>query len=122
MNVLLISIFFVSSTIQAQSYTTTSPDGNHVITFKLSGGQLYYNVSYKETVILSDSRLSMTLNVEDLGENFQIVSTSTNTVNRSWKPVVGTKSSYPDAYNELVVHLRETTGSKRLLELNFSLL
>ena len=122
MNVLLISIFFVSSTIQAQSYTTTSPDGNHVITFKLSGGQLYYNVSYKETVILSDSRLSMTLNVEDLGENFQIVSTSTNTVNRSWKPVVGTKSSYPDAYNELAVHLRETTGSKRLLELNFSLL
>ena len=122
MNVLLISIFFVSSTIQAQSYTTTSPDGNHVIIFKLSGGQLYYNVSYKETVILSDSRLSMTLNVEDLGENFQIVNTSTNTVNRSWKPVVGTKSSYPDAYNELVVHLRETTGSKRLLELNFSLL
>ena len=92
MNVLLISIFFVSSTIQAQSYTTTSPDGNHVITFKLSGGQLYYNVSYKETVILSDSRLSMTLNVEDFGENFQIVSTSTNTVNRSWKPVVGIRA------------------------------
>ena len=104
---------------QAADYTVTSPDGHHVIGFTLSKGMLYYNVSYKGTAILSDSQLSMTLDADDFKGSFKIDSTATDSQKSSWVPVVGSKSSYPDAYNERVIHLSETSGSKRRLDLTF---
>ena len=104
---------------EAANYTITSPDGNYAVGFTLSNGMLYYNVSYKSTAILSDSQLSMTLGTDDLYGSFQVDKTSTDSKNSSWIPVVGSKSSYPDAYNERVIHLSETIGDKRRLDLTF---
>lgn len=118
---LCVTAFVFSSIclVQAADYTVTSPDGNHSIAFKLSNGKLYYNVSYKGSTVLSDSQLSMNLSSDDLIRNFQIDRTSMNSKNSSWKPVVGTKSFYPDAYNERVIHLSEKSGDKRRLVLAF---
>lgn len=102
---------------QATDYKITSPDGKQVIGFRLSNGAPFYNVSYQGTTILSDSRLSLILDGDDLSEGFQIANTRTDSKNGSWVPVVGSKSSYPDAYNECVIQLRETTGDKRRLEI-----
>lgn len=101
------------------NYTMTSPSGNHAISFTLSDGMLYYSVSYQYATILSHSRLSLILDDGDFSKNFKIDSTRTNATKGSWVPVVGSKSSYPDAYNERVVHLSETAGRKRQLDLTF---
>ena len=116
---ILLSGICMAQTAQATDYTLTSPDGNHAVSSTLSNGMLYYNVSYRGTIILSDSRLSMTLDGDDFSENFQIDSTRTDSKNGSWVPVVGSKSSYPDTYNERIIHLSETTGDKRRLDLTF---
>jgi len=104
---------------RAAEYTVSSPDGNHSIGFTLSEGMLYYNVSYQGTTILSDSRLSMTLDGDDLSGNFQVDRTRTDSKNNSWIPVVGSKSEYPDVYNERIIQLSETSGHKRRLDLSF---
>lgn len=100
-------------------YAIESPSGNHVINFKLAGGSLHYNVSYDDETILSDSRLSISLEKADLREGFQIDGTSTSSNSGSWIPVVGSKSAYPNAYNQRVIHLSETTGERRRLDLTF---
>ena len=103
----------------AADYTIASPAGHQAIRFKLKDGSLYYDVSYRGETILSDSRLSISLEDSDLGKGFQIDDTSTASKNGSWVPVVGSKSSYPDAYNERVIHLSESTGDRRRLDLTF---
>jgi alpha-glucosidase len=105
--------------VRAADYTITSPDGSHSISFTLSNTMLTYRVLYQGTTILSDSRLSMTLDNTDLSHNFQIDGARTDSKNGSWVPVVGSKSSYPDAYNERVIQLSEVAGHKRRLELTF---
>jgi alpha-glucosidase len=106
-------------TAQDVNYTITSPDSTHTINFRLSNGLLYYHVSYQGSTILSDSRLSLTLEGDDLSGHFQIDSTRTDSKNSHWIPVVGSKSTYPDAYNERVIRLSETSGAKRQLDLSF---
>ena len=101
---------------RAADYTVTSPAGNHAIGFTLSNGMLYYNVSYQGNAILFDSRLSLALDGEGLSKGFQIDSTRADSKNGSWIPVVGSKSVYPDVYNECTIQLSETTGEKRRLE------
>ena len=100
-------------------YVVTSPSGNHSITFTLSDTSLYYSVSYQGVTVLSKSRLSITLDGDDLGDGFQVDGITTDSKDGVWTPVVGSRSSYPDAFNERVVHLSETTGAKRKLDLTF---
>lgn len=109
----------VTQPAHAGDYTVTSPSGRHVIGFTLSQGELHYRVSYKGTTILSNSRLSITLDSDDFRDDFQVDGTSTSSKDDSWAPVVGSRSSYPDAYNERVIRLSETAGDKRRLELTF---
>ena len=45
--------------------------------------------------------------------------TKHKTQNGSWEPVVGSKSSYPDSYNEFEVQLRETSDAGRRLNFTF---
>lgn len=107
------------SDVRAADYAIASPDGSHSIGFTLSKGMLTYDVSYRGTTILSDSRLSMTLDGDALSGNFQIDRSRTDSRNSSWVPVVGSKSAYPDIYNERVIQLSETMGDRRQLELTF---
>jgi len=114
-----VSVVWGASGADAADYTITSPSGNHVIGFALSKGVPSYSVSYRGTTILSDSRLSITLEGDDLAGGFQVDSTSTASKKGSWVPVVGSRSEYPDSYNERIIRLSETAGEKRKLHLAF---
>ena len=109
----------MTQAVHAADYAILSPDGHHAIAFTLSNGMLYYTVAYKGETILSDSRLSLSLDGKEFSDHFQVDSTRTVSKNGSWVPVVGSKSSYPDRYNERVIHLSETTGNMRRLILSF---
>ncbi|EMI16864.1 glycoside hydrolase, family 97 [Rhodopirellula maiorica SM1] len=103
----------------ASEVTVSSPSGNHAIRFSLAEGVPHYNVSYLGTTILSDSALSLNLEGDGLSDTFVVESTRTNSQDGSWLPVVGSKNSYPDAYHECVVQLREASDKKRRLDLVF---
>ena len=97
-----------------------SPDGNLNISFLLKNGKPYYAVCFKRDTILRNSELSLTI-AEHVGllENFKVTNTATRSVTNSWKPVAGSKSEYPDNYNELRVSLEEAQGEKRTLIFHF---
>ncbi|MCM2372844.1 glycoside hydrolase family 97 protein [Aporhodopirellula aestuarii] len=105
--------------VSAAEVKVTSPSGNHAIQFSLLEGVPHYSVSYQGTAILSDSGLSLDLDGEGFSDRFVVENTQTKSQNDSWVPVVGSRSSYPDAYNECVVQLREASGKKRRLDLTF---
>ncbi len=116
----LFYLLLTGASVDAKLYRVISPDENQSITFKLLKGGLFYSVSYKGNIVLDDSKLSLSIEGhDDLSKNFSIEKTSTASKNENWKPVVGSKSSYPDNYNELSVQLAETKGDKRKLNLIF---
>ena len=96
-----------------------SPDGKHAIGFRLVNGSLFYHVSYLGTPILKDSQLSLNLDEGNFDADLEVTGTTTDSQTSSWIPVVGSKSSYPDSYNERVIHLRETKRLGRKLDLVF---
>lgn len=115
--VLVLSIAF--DVAAAESFSVSSPSGNQSIHFTLKQGVPHYRVSYQDTVILAASRLSLDIKENALSRDFVIESTQTGSTTGSWRPVVGSKSVYPDSYNERVVQLREASGAKRQLHLTF---
>ncbi len=117
-SVLAVALMCISMTANAKS--VKSPDKLYNLDFDVQVGELFYNVTYDGKTIISDSQLS--LNLQDktaLSGNFEIVKTYRDSYSGSWKPVAGSKSVYPDNYNEMRVDLRETTGEKRSLTLVF---
>lgn len=112
-------LFCADLAVSAAEISATSPSGNHVIRFLLVEGVPHYSVSYQGTTVLSDSKLSLTLDGDGLSDTFVVDSKQATTGNSRWVPVVGSKSSYPDVYNECGVQLREASGKKRRLELRF---
>lgn len=105
--------------VSATELNVASPSGNHAIRFSLRDGVPHYSVSYRGTAILSDSGLSLNLDPDALSDSFVVERTRCGSKNSSWVPVVGSRNSYPDAYNECVVQLRETSEQQRRLDLTF---
>lgn len=103
----------------AEKFSVSSPSGNHSIHFTLTQEMPHYSVSYQDTVILTDSQLSLDIEENPLSRKFVIDSTQVESKKGSWRPVVGSRSAYPDAYNERVVQLREASGKNRRLNLTF---
>ncbi len=103
----------------ANEVTVSSPSGSHSIRFSLFDGKPRYSVAFEGTTILDDSDLSLSLDGDAFGAGFVVESTRMVATTGSWTPVVGSKSSYPDSFNECVVKLREASESARELELSF---
>ena len=103
----------------ANQVTVLSPSENHAIRFSLIDGLPYYSVSYHDSPILTNSGLSLDFEGGEFSGTFVIAGKRARSNNRSWVPVVGSRSSYPDAFNEQVIELRQTTGQKRRIDLTF---
>ncbi len=118
--ILVCCLLLVSMRLDAKSLKLVSPDENQSITFKLLDGELFYHVEYKGKTVLGDSKLSLSIEgQDDLNKNFKIKKSTSDSKTNSWKPVVGSKSVYPDIYNELSVQLVEKDGDKREIGLTF---
>ena len=116
---IVMAMFSSGQLVKGSEYVVTSPDGRQEIGFKLVDGSLFYHVSYRGTPILTDSRLSLSLEQGNIGSDFEISGTETDSQDSSWVPVVGSKSLYPDSYNERVIRLQESNARKRRLHLAF---
>jgi alpha-glucosidase len=120
-------LFIVAVNLFAQAETVVqSPDGNYVFTFYQkqkteNTTQMYYRVSYKNRTVIEESELGLLIEnrlfesalgvpndtFERWSDNLKLVDVERNTVNRTWKPVYGEHSVYPEYYNETVLKFQK---------------
>jgi len=112
----------------AEPLAVSSPDGNLTIALSLKanlqpylpGQRAYYRVSYKGTLILTDSPLGLDfLGAPPLDQNFEIVGTDRQAHASTWENPFGAKRTVPDHYHQLTVSLRERRPPGRRVDVIF---
>ena len=100
--------------------TVTSPDGKLIVSLDVEGGKAFYSVYKDKNVIVQKSLLGFAFrNMPALDMNFEIVKTNTSSFNQTWEQPWGEKRFITNHYNELIVHLQETSNLKRKLDIVF---
>ncbi|MDU1906056.1 MAG: glycoside hydrolase family 97 N-terminal domain-containing protein [Dysgonomonas sp.] len=98
----------------------TSPDGKYIFEAYqkvFSGGakQMYYTITYNGKTVIEESKLGVLIENQLFesalgipndtcklwGENLNLVNTSVNTKDETWKPVYGERATVRNHYNEL---------------------
>lgn len=90
------------SNISGQQETLSSPDENIKINITI-GECLYYQVLYKDEVVLQTSPLSITINNNILGKKPLLTNVKRNQYNNVIKTVWGSRSEIEDNYKELIL-------------------
>lgn len=118
--VFLVGILGMS--VSALAQVLTSPDGNLVMDFHLSDGDVpVYSLTYKGKEVIKESRMGFQIRPSyEFDRNFRIVETREGTSDTTWEPVWGQNSEIRDNHKELFVALEQkTTGW--LLNIRFRL-
>ncbi len=95
-----------------------SPDSSIRLTVALKESNLSYSVSYNNAVIIEPSSLKLVLG-NSIQDGFEVIGTSTESVDEEWSPVYGEHSKIKDHYRSLVVKLEEKRNLKRLINIEF---
>lgn len=118
--VFLVGILGMS--VSALAQVLTSPDGNLVMNFHLSDGDVpVYSLTYKGKEVIKESRMGFQIRPSyEFDRNFRIVETREGASDTTWEPVWGQNSEIRDNHKELFVALEQkTTGW--LLNIRFRL-
>ncbi|MCX6236911.1 MAG: glycoside hydrolase family 97 N-terminal domain-containing protein [Bacteroidia bacterium] len=114
--VLAFHLFIIFSS-NGSEVKVKSPDKKNVVIVKLNSekdNSLVYSVINQGIIIVAESPLGLAFeNQVPLNNKLQIVSTTQNEVNESWKPVYGEKNQYLNHYNETTVNFRELNAPFR---------
>lgn len=104
-----------------KSLNLSSPNEKIELRFSLSAkGIPSYQVHYQEKAVLADSTLGLSLKEgPSLESNFEVLESTTNSHDESWKPFTGERAAIRDHYNELTVKLRTLSKPVAQLNLNF---
>lgn len=118
--VFLVGILGMS--VSALAQVLTSPDGNLVMDFHLSDGEVpVYSLTYKGKEVIKESRMGFQIRPSyEFDRNFRILETREGASDTTWEPVWGQNSEIRDNHKELFVALEQkTTGW--LLNIRFRL-
>jgi len=118
----LLSLMSFKNAVVAQDQKGTSAIMNKIkVEFILDkGGRPTYNMQYDGKPVILKSQLGFTLNDNTaLDKNFAMVGSEKKQVDESWKPVWGEVSNIRNHYEQLTVHLKQTTAPNRLLNIVF---
>jgi hypothetical protein len=109
--VFLVGILGMS--VSALAQVLTSPDGNLVMDFHLSDGDVpVYSLTYKGKEVIKESRMGFQIRPSyEFDRDFRIVETREGASDTTWEPVWGQNSEIRDNHKELFVALEQkTTG------------
>ncbi len=85
-----------------------------------SGRSLGYRVHFKDALLLSDSRLGVTLRGQaPFGTGLAVEKASTQTIDETWTAISGKRRVEHAKANELTLVLRETSPAKRAITYTF---
>jgi alpha-glucosidase len=111
-------VLFISSCAENE-IDLSSPSGNILLEFEVSGEGLHYSVEYNGEDFIDDSPLGLVFNHVDPLSGLAIVETSILEIDETWERVWGKSKTVRNHCNELTVMLREKEGHERKLNLVF---
>ena len=77
--------------------------------------EIIYTLSYKGKEVIKSSKLGLELkNSPSLLEGFTLKNAKTSSFDETWKPVWGEVSEIRNHYNELLVHLHQSSTDRKL--------
>lgn len=104
-----------------QTYSLKSPGKNNELVFELTrSGQPQYRFSSNGKSVIEPSLMGFEFkDIKKMTEGFKVVSTEQNAVDQIWEQPWGEFKKVRDHHNQLVVHLKESDGEGRLVDLIF---
>ena len=104
-----------------KAYKISSPEKNNILVFELTkSGQPQYQLTSNGKSIIEPSLLGFEFQEnKKMTDGFKVISTEEKTVNETWEQPWGEFKKIKDNHNQLVVHLQETKGEKRLVDIIF---
>jgi len=116
----LASLLIVSCEPQSDTSSVTSPDKHIEIEFFLADSRPGYRVFYKDEGVIDSSMLGFELQgAESLVDGFEITNTKSGSFSETWEMPWGEQREVVNEYNELQVHLSETSGKRRQVNVTF---
>lgn len=100
-----------------KNITIVSPDGYIVFNFHLLKGNAVYNVIYKGSKIVDDSKLSLDFTDGNFENDLRVSKPVYNDSIEDYELVAGKTKHVHDAYNEVTIPLQQTTGNRRKINL-----
>lgn len=109
--------FLLSGCMPLKQTEVTSPNGHIRLAFALDGNnRMTYQVSVGDTVFITPSLLGFTAkDGVNLAEGFKVVNTGFTTHDEIWTQPWGENKNIRNHYNEMAVHLSDTTNTKLTL-------
>jgi|SRR6218665_599651 len=104
-----------------KAYTLQSPGKKNELVFELTKtGQPQYRFSLHGKSVIEPSLLGFEFHdIKKMTTGFKILSTESNTVDETWEQPWGESKKVRDHHNQLIVHLKESEGEQRLVDLVF---
>ncbi|WP_312704506.1 glycoside hydrolase family 97 protein [Stenotrophomonas lactitubi] len=102
-----------------QIASVESPDKVLKVSLVLDGGTARYRVERLGQTVVADSKLGFELRDGRLDRDFSLLAQERRSVDDRWEQPWGERRLTRNHFNELTLHLAETTGSKRRLDLVF---
>ncbi len=116
----IVMLFFIATDVKAQ--VINSPNKQLVLTFELKNGVPQYQLVYKGKAVIKPSTLGIeVVNHPSFMDGFVISDSKEDSVDNSWKPVMGEVKTIRNHYNELLVTLSQPTLNNRFIRLRFRL-
>ena len=101
--------------------TLQSPDGRLTLTAGVENGRAYYILKRGGEQIVASRSLGFTLADGDLLNGMKLTGTHRATFDETWVQPWGEEIEVRNHYNELTLHLQQTTESKRCMDIVFRL-
>lgn len=114
-----LSLFAVNA--QKNTYKVVSPAKNNELVFELTkSGQPQYKFVSNGKSVIEPSLLGFEFqDIKKMTDGFKVVSVENKSVDQTWEQPWGETKKVRDNHNELLVHLQETKGGKRLVDITF---
>lgn len=112
-------LIFACST--KKTYKISSPEKISELTFELTAtGQPKYSFSSNGKSVIEPSLLGFEFQgLPKMTEGFEVVSTEEKSADETWEQPWGEFKKVRDHHNELIVHLKESKGEERLVDIIF---
>lgn len=109
---ILFILLFVFASCSHQT-EITSPDGSLFVSFRLAdAGAPEYAVALDGETVIDWSALGLKCAEQDLTANFVLQGSDSRFHQETWETVWGEEREITDTYNEMVIHLRHSSGAE----------
>lgn len=104
-----------------KTYTISSPGKTTQLVFELTvSGQPQYSFSSNGKSVIEPSLMGFEFQgIKKMTEGFEVVSTEEKTSDETWEQPWGEFKKVRDHHTELIVHLKESKGEERLVDIIF---